>query len=215
MILGELKVYLSVVNAPRPPRYWTHERPAIPITYTFKNWNAETNTMMLTPPPDLDSSTPVAPSYRITISLNMNPFLPISYKTSIYRPLGGSSTDETLLGQFEIAINYSRSVLTMGDISTRISNVLTQINFSSRHWLWNLHSVTLRWDCRTTLEDGTTMCICYSTDASKSQLATFIPPPIQASPPLPDPVLTVFPDGHEFFDHLLISCLIIERMLTM
>lgn len=86
------------------------------------------------------------------------------------------------------------------------------------------------------LEDGSFMCIvsqlvtscspmlvlkkhalyqCYAADESRSQLATFIPPPISSSPPLPDPVLTVFPDGHQCFDHILISALIIERKMTM
>ena len=52
-------------------------------------------------------------------------------------------------------------------------------------------------------------------DSRNQQLASFVPPPIDASPPLPDATLTVFPDGHEYFDHILISALIVERKLTL
>lgn len=52
-------------------------------------------------------------------------------------------------------------------------------------------------------------------DSRKLQLASFVPPPIDGSPPLPDATLTVFPDGHEYFDHILISSLVVERKLTL
>ena len=55
---------------------------------------------------------------------------------------------------------------------------------------------------------------CFASDTSGTQLASFVPPPVLASPPLPDPVLTVFPDGTECFDHILVSALIIERKLN-
>lgn len=52
-------------------------------------------------------------------------------------------------------------------------------------------------------------------DSRKSQLASFVPPPIDATPPLPDATLTVFPDGHEAFDHILVSALVVDRKLTL
>ena len=52
-------------------------------------------------------------------------------------------------------------------------------------------------------------------DSRQIQLASFVPPPIDASPPLPDATLTVFPDGHEYFEHILISALVVERKLTL
>ncbi|KAK0506246.1 hypothetical protein EDD18DRAFT_24077 [Armillaria luteobubalina] len=203
--------YVTSENA-RPPRYWTHERPEYPITYTFTNWNSKT--MLLIPPTDTatTSGSEPLPSYTISVSLNLNPFLPISYVTSVHRV---GSEDSLFLGEFELAINHSREILIMGGFSTRISNVLSNIQSSPRHWWWGFGNVSLRWDCRTALEDGSFMCICYAADDSRTQLATFIPPPISSSPPLPDPVLTVFPDGHQCFDHILISALIIERKMTM
>jgi hypothetical protein len=50
-----------------------------------------------------------------------------------------------------------------------------------------------------------------------TQLASFVPPSPDASPPLPAAVLTVFPDGHQdnLFDHIVLSALIVERKLTM
>ena len=38
---------------------------------------------------------------------------------------------------------------------------------------------------------------------------------MDASPPPPDATLTVFPNGHELFDHILISALIVERKMTL
>ncbi|KAG7450706.1 uncharacterized protein BT62DRAFT_1072741 [Guyanagaster necrorhizus] len=202
--------YSDLENS-RPPRYWTHERPEHPVTYTFTNWNSKT--MLLIPPPNTGraSGSESLPSYTISVSLNLNPFLPISYVTSVHRV---GSEDNLLLGEFELAINHSREILMMRGFNTRISNVLSNIQSSPRHWWWGLGGISLRWDCRTALEDGSFMCICYAADESRGQLATFIPPPIASSPPLPDPMLTVFPDGHQFFDHILISALIIERKMT-
>jgi hypothetical protein len=57
---------------------------------------------------------------------------------------------------------------------------------------------------------------CYKTDASETQLAVFVAPPPDASPPLPVAVLTVFPDGHgdRTFDHIVLSALVAMRFLT-
>jgi len=46
------------------------------------------------------------------------------------------------------------------------------------------------------------------------QLATFVPPSLSSTLPLPAAVLTVFPYGHDIFDHILVSALIIQRKLT-
>lgn len=101
----------------------------------------------------------------------------------------------------------------MGNRSERIANVLTAQHKTMRLWRWQLSGVELFWDCTKRLDDGSPMCICL--DSRKSQLASFVPPPIDASPPLPDATLTVFPDGHEAFDHILVSALIIDRKLTL
>ena len=46
------------------------------------------------------------------------------------------------------------------------------------------------------------------------QVATFVPPPPDALPPLPEATLTVFPLGHRLMDEILISLLIVMRMLN-
>lgn len=53
------------------------------------------------------------------------------------------------------------------------------------------------------------MCICES--LASTQLATFVPPPLDANPPIPDATLTIFPDGWDSFDEILISALVLER----
>jgi len=54
------------------------------------------------------------------------------------------------------------------------------------------------------------MCVCYNADSS-DQVATFVPPPMDASPPGPAAMLTVFPNGWAYFDEILISALVVER----
>ncbi|KAF8972035.1 hypothetical protein BDZ97DRAFT_1782813 [Flammula alnicola] len=46
------------------------------------------------------------------------------------------------------------------------------------------------------------------------QIASFVPPPLDASPPLPEATLTIFPYGHKLIDEIVVSALVIERMLT-
>jgi hypothetical protein len=53
---------------------------------------------------------------------------------------------------------------------------------------------------------------CYTLQ-SPIQLASFVPPPLDAPPPFPEAVLTIFPDGHECFDHILLSALIMQRKI--
>ena len=79
-----------------------------------------------------------------------------------------------------------------------------------RHWDWSISDINLRWDCRLSLDDGSPMCVCYNARSS-DQVATFVPPPLDATPPGPAAVLTVFPDGWEWFDEILISALVVER----
>lgn len=51
---------------------------------------------------------------------------------------------------------------------------------------------------------------CYDAPTSH-QVAIFIPPPLDASPPIPAAALTVFPDGWGSFDEILLSALVLER----
>ncbi|OCH85482.1 hypothetical protein OBBRIDRAFT_798125 [Obba rivulosa] len=163
--------------------------------------------MYLLPPRTLDAAR--TPVYAIDVRLNLNPFAPLSYITTVRR----GPVDGDVVGEFELAIMHKRATVTIGNHSTRLANVLTADARSPRRFRWRHRGVELRWDCRTTLDDGSPMCIC--SDASSSQLASFVPPPLDASPPLPAATLTVFPDGHPNFDHILLSALIVERKLTL
>ncbi|KAJ7186779.1 hypothetical protein C8R46DRAFT_1058012 [Mycena filopes] len=163
--------------------------------------------MVMVPPEEADDQG----QYRISVSLNLNPFVPISYRTTVHRLEG---PDESFIGDFELSLNHRRAIVTIGDITTRLSNVLFNINSSPRHWAWRWDEIGLRWDCRSSIADGSPLCICY-TVASPVQLASFVPPPLDAPPPLPEAVLTVFPDGHECFDHIMLSALIIQRKLAL
>ncbi|KIY64629.1 hypothetical protein CYLTODRAFT_380599 [Cylindrobasidium torrendii FP15055 ss-10] len=200
-----------------PPRYWTHERPSMPLTYTFNHYDElSENAMILRPPAELANpfSAP-PPEYTVETSLQLNPFLPPSYRTRVHRIGKPPSLRKDWIGEFEIAMNNKRAVLMMGNLSLRLPKVFTPADRSNRHWVWKVLGIRLRWDCRQTLEDGTILCICFRLDRQETQLATFVPPPMTASPPLPDPALTVFPDGHEVFDHILMSSLVVSRYLTM
>ncbi|KAJ3734650.1 hypothetical protein DFJ43DRAFT_1130454 [Lentinula guzmanii] len=192
------------------PDYSRHNRPVNPISYSFTNWG--NNFMLLVPPSNAPES---EPSYKISVSLNLNPFLPISFVTKVEMVLTEDRSEDVFVGEFEVSLNQTRGVLTMIGAPTRLSNVLSGVDTSRGHWLWTHANVQLRWDCRTRLEDGSPMCVCYGLDRLSSQLATFVPPPVLASPPLPAAIFTVFPDGHEFFEHILMSMLVVQRKMTM
>ena len=116
---------------------------------------------------------------------------------------------------------------------TTLPTLLTGIHmsFSQDRFTWRYQTVEFYWDCRTKLDDGSRMCIvcwflCASNlplsllqcvDADRHQLASLVPPPLDASPPLPNATLTVFPDGHRnlLFDHIVLSSLVIERKLQL
>ncbi|KAF7305498.1 hypothetical protein HMN09_00802600 [Mycena chlorophos] len=194
-------------NRTQPPRYSRVRKPKNPLSYTFTMPDSENagSAVLMVPPPESDDQA----RYRVAVSLNLNPFIPICYRTTVHRVLHGQ---ESFIGDFELSLNHRRAIVSLGDVTTRLVNVLYSINSSPRHWTWRWDDIGLRWDCRNTLEDGSPMCICY-TLASTTQLATFVPPPFDAPPPLPEAVLTIFPDGHDFFDHILLSALIVQRKM--
>ncbi|KAJ8462055.1 hypothetical protein ONZ45_g5210 [Pleurotus djamor] len=196
------------VESEDPPDYNTsttrHSRPP-----QFTNWLSDS--LLLVPPRNASTSN-VNPLYHISVKLNLNPFLPVSYITTVRR---GADDQGPLVGSFEMSLSQRRATVSIGDIMTGLSKVLQTINSSPRHWSWNFGDVRLRWDCRNVLDDGSPMCICYARDDVSTQLASFVPPPLNASPPLPAATLTVFPEGHDCFDHILISALIVDRKRTL
>ncbi|KAI0948039.1 hypothetical protein AcW1_009649 [Taiwanofungus camphoratus] len=190
----------------RPPHYVHIERPTQPFIYTFVSWNSKS--MFLLPPRAIDPGR--GPIYSISVALNLNPFAPLSYVTTVRR---GADIDGEFVGEFELGIMHNRATVKIGNYSTRLPNILSSNPRSPRQFKWRYENIDLRWDCRTTLDDGSPMCIC--SDPSSRQLASLIPPPVDASPPLPEATLTVFPDGHRVFDQILLSALVIERKLTL
>ncbi|KDQ31672.1 hypothetical protein PLEOSDRAFT_153892 [Pleurotus ostreatus PC15] len=206
---------VSNASHSRPPQYSLHTRPSHALVYTFTDWASDSLLLMPPRPPSSPSSSRLTiphPVYHISVSLNLNPFLPISYTTTIRH---GGDAQGPFVGSFEMSLSQMRAIVTIGDITTRLSRILSSVNGSLRHWTWDCGNVHLRWDCRNVLDDGSPMCICYAHDSVSTQLASFVPPPINASPPLPAATLTVFPEGHDCFDHILISALIVERKRTL
>ncbi|EGO02373.1 hypothetical protein SERLA73DRAFT_178274 [Serpula lacrymans var. lacrymans S7.3] len=174
------------------------------MAYTFTGWTSDS--MLLMPPPTANNLNPL---YRISVALNLSPFAPLSYVTTVQR---GGNMQGQFVGSFELSTNQRVAILTMGDSTTRLKNVMWNIGGVDRAWGWPCGPVDLRWDCHSTLDDGSPMCVCYDgISNSDVQLASFVPPPIDASPPLPPAQLTVFPDGHQHLDHILLSALIVER----
>nr|GAT50062.1 predicted protein [Mycena chlorophos] len=182
---SELPDYITS-NRTQPPRYSRVRKPKNPLSYTFTMPDSENvgSTVLMVPPPESDDQA----RYRVAVSLNLNPFIPICYRTTVHRVLHGQ---ESFIGDFELSLNHRRAIVSLGDVTTRLVNVLYSINSSPRHWTWRWDDIGLRWDCRNTLEDGSPMCICY-TLASTTQLATFVPPPFDAPPPLPEAVCRVY-----------------------
>ncbi|KAF9270029.1 hypothetical protein L218DRAFT_7861 [Marasmius fiardii PR-910] len=113
---------------PTPPQYTRHVRPQVPITYTFSNWDLSTNSVILLPPADQH-----APSYRISVSMSLNPLLPVSYITRI--EMLGSREERYFVGEFELSLHQTRGILTIGDISTRLSNFSSSRVTSDGRWI--------------------------------------------------------------------------------
>lgn len=63
------------------------------MTYTFASWSA--NLMVLMPPTNAGDRTPVA---NISVALNLNPFAPLSYITTVRR---GGAAEGAMIGEFE------------------------------------------------------------------------------------------------------------------
>ncbi|KAL1718230.1 hypothetical protein EV715DRAFT_252960 [Schizophyllum commune] len=208
----ELPDYASMEGASYPPHYQSYSRPSVPVIYSFSEWEPSTNTMYLNPPGSEDpfASDAPAPLYKITVSINLDPMLPISYTTRLHR-YGAPGPP---IGSFEVSLAQKRRIVTFGDASARLDNVLESMG--AQRWQWTIRGVRLRWDCRTRLDDGSPMCYCHISHPPNHdvQLASFVPPPSLESPPLPLATLTVFPDGHQYLDHIVLSALVVVRQMT-
>ncbi|KAI0915184.1 hypothetical protein AcV5_005484 [Taiwanofungus camphoratus] len=138
----------------RPPHYVHIERPTQPFIYTFVSWNSKS--MFLLPPRAIDPGR--GPIYSISVALNLNPFAPLSYVTTVRR---GADIDGEFVGEFEwlsassrLGIMHNRATVKIGNYSTRLPNILSSNPRSPRQFKWRYENIDLRWDCRTTLDDG-------------------------------------------------------------
>ena len=120
--------------------------PLNPVIYTFTGWIQRSDSILLIPPQESESQQPL---YRITVHLDLNPFLPLSYITNVFRC---GVEDEELVGKFgfvsyslgrfhilnvivhRMTCNGAPGLLQIGDTATRrISNVLSNgvsVNFN-------------------------------------------------------------------------------------
>ncbi|KAF5368132.1 hypothetical protein D9615_010216 [Tricholomella constricta] len=74
-----------------------------------------------------------------------------------------------------LSLNQKRAILTFEDTTTRLSNVLSSVNGSSRHWTWTFNSINLRWDCRTNIDDGSPIGTPYLKARFSAALSSKIP----------------------------------------
>lgn len=194
-----------------PPRYRSIRRPAAPITYTFTP--LPSNSMLLAPPPNVtDSQRP----YHISVSLNC--FSPSSYITIIRK----NSWDGELVGDFEIGANVRNpGTLCLRGNEHPISELLqSQFNVFRTTWEWKVKSfgpdmpMMLFWDDYS----GGGVLTCYSSkDRDPTNLlAKFTPRTSlrRQGQPFEPPTLLVTSVGHDWFDDVLMSALVIERTRT-
>jgi len=210
---ADVVIDADVATVSQPPNYSIAAgRPLRPIIYTFTDW--DDNTVLLVPPGQAGELNPL---YRISTSLNVHPFVPLSTRTTIQR---GGTPQGPFVGLFEIGTPSRKyTKVRINNRTAKLTTFLTPMagTGSDRHWSWTFEtSIKLRWDCRKTLDDGSVLCICYH-GVRHDQLAILVPPPIESfTYPPTEPTLTVFPDGHgEYFDHILLSGLAVHKMLPL
>ncbi|KAK7064090.1 hypothetical protein R3P38DRAFT_2822352 [Favolaschia claudopus] len=194
-----------------PARYRSPRRPAGPVTYLFTP--LPSNSMLLAPSDVTDR-----PQRPYIVSVNLNCFTPTSYITQIKK----TAWDGDHVGDFELS---SVNVRNSGTVCLRgneylISDVLSsQFNVFRTTWEWKIKNGTdkpilLFWDDYA----GGGVLTCYSSHDKNpdSLLARFTPRTSlrKYGQPHDPPKLMVSPEGHDFFDDILMSALIIERIRT-
>ncbi|KAF8078894.1 hypothetical protein FPV67DRAFT_1663566 [Lyophyllum atratum] len=200
-----------------PPGYQSTRKPLTSITYTFWPQTIPSNSMILAPPLDLENP---GPSY--CISVNMNCFTPTSYITTIKR----SSWDGEVVGDFDAGLvrigmttsKKSNSVCVRGN-EYPITEILKAGHQPFRSsWTWKTPEhdkfVYLYWDDSAAM--GVITCFSSKDRTTGNVLARFIPPLHLRKHGRPAEMnrLEVSPQGHEYFDDILMSALILERLRT-
>ncbi|KAJ7808236.1 hypothetical protein B0H14DRAFT_1517652 [Mycena olivaceomarginata] len=193
-----------------PPRYRSIRRPTTSITYLFSP--LPSNSMLLAPPADV-TEVHQRP-YHISVSLNC--FTPTSYITIIRK----NSWDGELVGDFELGANVRNpGTLCLRGNEYPISELLTsQFNVFRTTWEWKVKSfgpdkpMMIFWDDY----GGGGVLSCYSDRDLNNLLAKFTPRTAlrRQGQPLEPPKLVVTSVGHDLFDDILLSALVIERTRT-
>lgn len=194
-----------------PPGYASTRKPLTSVTYSFWPQTMPPNSMILSPPDMLNPH----PSYFI--SVNLNCFTPSSYITTVRR----GSWDGDVIGDFEMGLTTSKkpsSVCIRGN-ERLLSDVLDTSYRPFRFtWTWKISdhakATYLYWD--DSAPAGALTCFSSKDKIPGNYLARFMPTTRlrKASRPAEVHRLEVSPQGHELFDDILLSALILERLRT-
>ncbi|KAF5385233.1 hypothetical protein D9615_001287 [Tricholomella constricta] len=200
-------------SAVSPPGYQSTRKPLTSISYTFWPQAVPSSSMILAPPSNLEN-----PGPSFCISVNMNCFTPTSYITTVKR----GSWDGELVGDFQIGLAISKKFDT---VCVRGNEFLISDIFKPGHqrfrssWTWKTPEhdkpVFLYWD--DSVAAGVITCFASKDKTAGNVLARFIPPRHLRKLARPAEMhrLEVSPQGHEYFDDILMSALILERLRTL
>ncbi|KAJ3567546.1 hypothetical protein NP233_g6300 [Leucocoprinus birnbaumii] len=194
-----------------PPGYDVARTPLMPIRYQFSNVGP--NRMVLLPPAEAPDTRPV---YHISVSSNC--FVPYSFITTITR--GGSPGGE-LVAEYELGSlvkpNVRPPTINFGRQEYKMRELFGRTKGTANRWTWYspredrpFGKQRFEWDFSGMTQDQKVTCKLWYTPYTL--LATYTPPE------LPRPhdqftqlhTLEVTPDGHEYFDEILLSVLIAE-----
>ncbi|KAF8202125.1 hypothetical protein BJ912DRAFT_429209 [Pholiota molesta] len=171
----------------RPPAYAQAQKPTENVCYSFSP--VGNNAMVLIPPADAQDT---RPQYYITVSMNC--FMPLSHITTIYR---GANEYGSSIAEFEMGIMAAGNRIRIGNRVQSISEFLMKEG-SRTHalWQWTLPRQGQNVPKRLSWDYTRRPCVCT----------------LSLYPYTRTQILAKFtPHIGDFFDHILISLLIIER----
>ncbi|TFK39475.1 hypothetical protein BDQ12DRAFT_734835 [Crucibulum laeve] len=147
------------------------------------------------------------------VAVNMDCFMHSSYITQIWR--GGNEFGQ-FVGDFEMGITKKSSTVFMREEVTVKSHLKRSGLIYNGYWTWMKDDKDyLVWNYTMTpaLYYHKNPTQCRLANGSRVLLGQFHPIPVPRKRDYPPavPVLEVTPEGHEYFDELLMSLLIIER----
>ncbi|KAF8998487.1 hypothetical protein BDQ17DRAFT_1361852 [Cyathus striatus] len=187
---GTLPTYLSAI-------------PTTSIRYSFTS--PSSNSMDLIQP----SSAGMNPRSIYRVSVSMNCFMPSSYITTLRKI---ENETEKYVGEFEMGVsNYGNSVK-LGERLSSIKNKLIRpsaMNMNTYIWKDDRGQPLYLWEFLTR-----TKAICRMRFNRNIILGTFWGSPDPTDPfstEVPNSMFEVTPSGHEHFDELMLSLLVVER----